>query len=578
MKIGVIGLGKLGLPLSLVFAKAGFEVYGIDVSGTKIQQILKRERFFEPHVNEYLEKYGNNLTVSTDYPLLKNCSVVTIITQTPSLPNGKFDLNYVTSALKQLHKVNPTCLAVISSNINIGSIDKLSKIHKRICHNPEFVKQGSIIHDFENPKYVVIGAYTKEDGEQVANIWRKVHDKPIYIVKPVEAEIIKLSSNVSFALGITFANMIGELCEKFNVDASKVLDIIYRDRRNYKAGLGFMGPCLLPNTNVQTIDGLKPICTIKKGDKVLTHKGKLQKVTKIYKTPYRGNIIKIKHQGVEIGITPGHMVFGRKIQRPNSYYAQGKLRKNSRRTISPLSWIPIGEISDDFLFAYPKPDFQSGNLTEFLESKKKWARRQVRVTPEFMRLVGYYLAEGWVNQKSKRMELSFNAKEVEYIKDAQDLMEAIFHAKLTIHKSACTKTSTRLRCTSLIVSKFFYKMLGSGAKNKRIPWRWLNTSRECRIELLKGLFRGDGHFSKDSFIYATVSHELFNQVKLILLDLGIAFCSRVVPKHGMHDKSYWIKINGDYYRKLKQIFQLENEGPKRKIKSIQSIMTALCIT
>ena len=249
MRIGVIGLGKLGLPLSLVFAKAGFEVYGIDVSETKIQQILNREMFFEPHVNEYLEKYGDNLTVSTDYSLLENCEVATIITQTPSLPNGKFDLKYVTSALKQLHEVNPTCLVAISSNINIGSIGKLSTIHKRICYNPEFVKQGSIIHDFENPKYVVIGAYTKEDGEYLAKIWRKIHSKPIYVVKPIEAEIIKLCSNVSFALGITFANMIGELCEKYDVDSNRVLDIIYQDRRNYKAGLGFMGPCFPRDVN-----------------------------------------------------------------------------------------------------------------------------------------------------------------------------------------------------------------------------------------------------------------------------------------------------------------------------------------
>jgi len=249
MKVGIIGLGKLGLPLSLVFAKAGFEVYGVDVSETKIQQILKRERFSEPHVNEYLEKYGKNLTVSTDYNILKECEVVVIITQTPSSLSGKFDIQFVEHALRQLHKVNPNCLAVVSSNINIGTIDALSKIHKRVCYNPEFVKQGSIIYDFENPKYVVIGAYTKEDGEAVAKIWKKIHSKPIYIVKPIEAEIIKLSSNVSFALGITFANMIGELCEKYNADSNKVLDIIYQDRRNYKAGLGFMGPCFPRDVN-----------------------------------------------------------------------------------------------------------------------------------------------------------------------------------------------------------------------------------------------------------------------------------------------------------------------------------------
>jgi len=149
----------------------------------------------------------------------------------------------VESALRQVHKVNPECLVVVSSTINIGDMDKLKSIHKRVVYNPEFIKQGSIIHDFENPKFVLIGSYTKEDGDEITNAWRLFHDKPICVVKPVEAEIIKLSLNVSFTLGITFANMIGDVCQKFNVDSSKILDIIYQDRRNYKSGLGFMGLC-----------------------------------------------------------------------------------------------------------------------------------------------------------------------------------------------------------------------------------------------------------------------------------------------------------------------------------------------
>jgi len=233
----------------LVFAKAGFEVYGVDINEERIKEI---KTFFskcpEPKVTEYLQKYAN-FKLSTDYQVLRDVPTVIVITQTPSLTDGHFDISYVERAVQNIHSINKEALIAVSSNINIGSIDKLSKIHKRICYNPEFIAQGTIIRDFENPKFVLVGAYTKEDGEQIANIWRKIHDKPIYIVKPVEAEIIKLSSNVSFTLGITFANMIGELCEKFNADSNKVLDIVYQDRRNYQAGLGFMGPCFPRDVN-----------------------------------------------------------------------------------------------------------------------------------------------------------------------------------------------------------------------------------------------------------------------------------------------------------------------------------------
>jgi len=90
MKLGIIGLGKLGLPLAVLLSKH-FKVYGVDVSKQRIQQIMSRERFFEPGINEYLEKYGDNLTVSTSYNILRYCRIVFIVRQTLSLPDGKFD-------------------------------------------------------------------------------------------------------------------------------------------------------------------------------------------------------------------------------------------------------------------------------------------------------------------------------------------------------------------------------------------------------------------------------------------------------------------------------------------------------
>lgn len=240
--IGVIGLGKLGICLAVLFSKC-FKVFGVDASEERIREIENRDRFYEPQVNEYLEKYGRNLAVSTDYDILQKCDVVFIITQTPSLENGKFSVEYVESALRALHNVNRSCLVVVSSTVNIGNTNRFRPIHKRIAYNPEFIKQGSIVNDFENPRFVVIGAYTKEDGEEAASIWRQINGKPVYIVGPTEGEIIKLALNVSYTLGITFANMIGDLCEKFRAEPGRVLDVVYQDRRNYKPGLGYGGPC-----------------------------------------------------------------------------------------------------------------------------------------------------------------------------------------------------------------------------------------------------------------------------------------------------------------------------------------------
>jgi UDPglucose 6-dehydrogenase len=247
-KIGIVGMGKLGIAWAALMSSK-FSVYGVDASEERIRQIQNKEKFFEPHVNEYLDKYGKSLEVSTEYNIVKDCYVVFVLTQTPSLPNGKFDVSYVESAVSKIHEVNSNCLIVISSTINIGVVDELSrKYHKQMAYNPEFIKQGSIINDFLNPKMVLIGAYTERDGEKIANIWRKFHNRPIHIVKPIEAEIIKLSLNVSFTLGITFANIIGELSDAVGADSNRILDLIYQDRRDYKKGLGFMGPCFPRDT------------------------------------------------------------------------------------------------------------------------------------------------------------------------------------------------------------------------------------------------------------------------------------------------------------------------------------------
>jgi nucleotide sugar dehydrogenase len=248
-KIGILGLGKLGVCLTALFTKY-YKVYGVDVLAERVKQIADNVETFEPRVNEYLSKYKENLTVSTDFDILKDCEIVFLITQTPSLSSGKFDIAYVKSALKKLHRVNPSCLAVISSTINIGDVDKLKGLHSRVAYNPEFVKQGSIMKDFENPKFILIGSYTKEDGELIAEIWRQyLVDEPIYIVSPLEAEITKLCLNVSYTLGISFANVVGEFCEKVGADVNKVLDVIYQDHRNYRKGLGFSGPCFPRDVN-----------------------------------------------------------------------------------------------------------------------------------------------------------------------------------------------------------------------------------------------------------------------------------------------------------------------------------------
>jgi len=241
--LGVVGLGKIGLPLALVLCKAGFNVKGVDISEEVVMGVKSRLHRPEPLVDEYLAKYGDRLTVSTDYKALKDVPIVFVITQTPLTEERGLDIGCVKSAVEEVHRVNPNCLVVVSSTLNPGDCDKLRRIHNRLCYNPEFVAQGKIIRDLENPKFTVIGAYERRDGEKVAEVWRRIHTKPIIMVKPVEAELIKIVLNVKFSMDITFANIVGWLCEKYGADPDVVMDTVNRDKRSYKPGLGYAGPC-----------------------------------------------------------------------------------------------------------------------------------------------------------------------------------------------------------------------------------------------------------------------------------------------------------------------------------------------
>ena len=250
MNIGVVGLGKVGLPLALVFAKQ-FDVYGVDINKERLSDIKNRRTFSEPNVNSYLEKFGAKLNVSNDYSILQKCGIVFVITHTPSLPSGLFNLQFVEDAVRELHKINKDCLIVVSSTINVGDLAKLKQTHLKITYNPCMIKQGNIIKDFENPKYIMIGSYTEQDFEAVKEVWQSVTSGSVqfYSFLPEELEVAKLCLNVWLSTQITIANVIGELCEKVKVSPQKPLEVMWRDVRNYSSGLGFSGVCLPRDLN-----------------------------------------------------------------------------------------------------------------------------------------------------------------------------------------------------------------------------------------------------------------------------------------------------------------------------------------
>ncbi|MUN28975.1 UDP-glucose dehydrogenase family protein [Sulfuracidifex metallicus] len=254
MKIGIIGLGYVGLVTSAVLADQGHLVVGVDVDSKRVEGLsCGRNPIYEPGLDELLAKNKDRLQFTTDYAKLSDVDVAFISVSTPTV-NGEIYLEYVMSASKSLAKVlRKDSLIVMKSTVLPGTSRKVREITGReVVSNPEFLKEGSAIKDSINPDRVVIGSYTKEAGDVVESIW-KFTGAPIVRTTPEEAEMIKYAANSFLAMKVSFINEIANLCERIpNCDVNKIAEGIGLDKRIsphfLKAGLGWGGSCFPKDT------------------------------------------------------------------------------------------------------------------------------------------------------------------------------------------------------------------------------------------------------------------------------------------------------------------------------------------
>jgi nucleotide sugar dehydrogenase len=257
-KIGIIGIGRLGLCFALNLEKVGFTVVGVDINESYVNSLnSKTFNSSEPFVNEYLIN-ASNLDTSTDYSLLMNdeISLIYIIVPTPSNVDGSFSHVYIDDAIDRLlsfGKSNVKKHLVIGATTMPGYCEELAKRIEKynytLTYNPEFIAQGSIIHDQQFPDQILIG-----EGDEVATEFLKVlygkmckSSPEILILDRTSAEIAKLATNCFLTMKISFANAIGDLATKLNANPIGVLNAVGSDKRigkkymNY--GFGFGGPC-----------------------------------------------------------------------------------------------------------------------------------------------------------------------------------------------------------------------------------------------------------------------------------------------------------------------------------------------
>lgn len=264
--ISVVGLGKLGLPLTVSLASKGFQVIGVDIDETKVETINSGiSPVSETGLQETLSRYKDSIVATLDYDYaLKNSDVTFVFTNTPSNPDGSYSTRQLESACREIGKALQDkdafhVVVIMSTVLPLTCEEKLKAIleeHSRkkcgvqfgLCHAPEFVALGSVIHDFLNPDFFLIGESDPKSGRMVENIFRKLSDSKIVRTSIVNAELAKIAINCFLTTKISFANTLGEMCEKLpNASANTVTSILGLDHRIsagfLRAGLGYGGPC-----------------------------------------------------------------------------------------------------------------------------------------------------------------------------------------------------------------------------------------------------------------------------------------------------------------------------------------------
>lgn len=272
--VSIIGLGKLGASMAAGMASRGFNVIGVDVSQHAVDAVNDgRAPVQETGLGEMIAANRERLraTMSHEEAVLAS-DISFVIVPTPSDERGAFSIKYAAYAFtalgKALAKKDGYHVIVLTSTVLPGATRHgLIPILEResgkkcgpdfgVCYSPEFIALGSVIRDFLNPDFYLVGEFDTRSGDALEAVNRKVCMKdPVVRRMSIEnAEIAKIALNSYVTLKISFANTLADLCERVpggNVDVvSDALGCDTRIGRKYlTGGMGFAGPCF-PRDNV----------------------------------------------------------------------------------------------------------------------------------------------------------------------------------------------------------------------------------------------------------------------------------------------------------------------------------------
>jgi len=274
MRLSMIGTGYVGLVTGVCLANVGHDVVCLDIDDAKIAKLRKGQSpIYEPGLDELLAHNikAGRLKFSTDaWEAHQNADMIFICVGTPSDERGHTDLKYIDAAadtvadvLLKLGSNQKPKVIVVKSTVPVGTTFRVrDRIRAKVgptvpfevADNPEFLKEGAAIEDFNKPDRVVVGVENDRTGQIMRDLYdpfvRNGH--PIFVMDILSAEMVKYAANAMLACKISFINEMANLCEAYGADVSKVREGMCADKRIggqfLYPGLGYGGSCFPKDT------------------------------------------------------------------------------------------------------------------------------------------------------------------------------------------------------------------------------------------------------------------------------------------------------------------------------------------
>jgi GDP-mannose 6-dehydrogenase len=268
VEISVFGLGYVGTVTAVGLARLGHRVVGVDVDQLKVERIAQgHSPVVEPGVDELLKvaRENNRLSATADAAAAVHATDISLVcVGTPSRTNGSPNVDHVIRVAGQIGEAlrsKPSYHGIVIRSTSFpGTAERAAQVIARssgkapnldfgVAVNPEFMREGTSVEDFENPPYTVVGTADPRLAEMLAEIYAGV-PAPLHRVAVREAEMLKYACNAFHATKVTFANEIGAISKRLGIDSHKVMKILVEDTRlnvspaYLRPGFAFGGSCL----------------------------------------------------------------------------------------------------------------------------------------------------------------------------------------------------------------------------------------------------------------------------------------------------------------------------------------------